>query len=544
MKLSDFLGKLKDTHQLSDGSFQAKCPAHDDKQASLNITEGKEGKIVLHCYAGCSVKDIVNRLELTMSDLFQDGNIPKDGSSNLNYIYRNKENKPYLRVVKMPPKKFYIEHWDDVKNQWMKGFGGKKRILYRLPDLLDPDLHSEPVLWVEGEKDANRLEKLGLLSTTTPTGAASKLEGIDFSALGGREVIIIPDNDEPGKQYADKVKATLTGIAAKVKIVELPGLEEKQDISDWLDKGHTIDELWKIKAHSSYGEIIHISSVIEDIEQDIKTRASGKKLLRGIPTGLKGLDSKLSANGIPCGKITIFAGATSSGKSALANTAILSALKNQHKVLCIALEDEPKCVAVRMLSTLSSIQNRQLQQAQVFSDQQQKFEAAKQHLMNTSLYFKEDALSISNLTEEIKAFVADNGIELVVVDFLQLIPAGIRFGKKQEEVDYVFGELVSMARHMKDTATLVVSQLRRTGNEAPTKEALYHSGALEQWSHTIGLLWRPNISGFENCCAFLLDKQKNGPTGFITLGWHADTVSYHDVNEETDRLFQEAIAKM
>ena len=98
---------------------------------------------------------------------------------------------------------------------------------------------------VEGEKDADRLAGLGLVATCNP-GGAGKWQAAYNSYFQGKRVVILPDNDAPGRQHAQTIAANLDGIALEIKIVELPGLKAKGDVSDWLDDGGTRAELLRI----------------------------------------------------------------------------------------------------------------------------------------------------------------------------------------------------------------------------------------------------------------------------------------------------------
>jgi hypothetical protein len=114
-------------------------------------------------------------------------------------------------------------------------------VLYRLPELLAAD-PAVPVHLGEGEKDVDRLRALGLTAICNPMGAGTWRPEYN-SNLQGRAVVILPDHDDPGRAHAPKVARCLHGIAASVKIVELPNLPEKGDISDWLDAGGTVEHL-------------------------------------------------------------------------------------------------------------------------------------------------------------------------------------------------------------------------------------------------------------------------------------------------------------
>src|SRR5437764_964924 len=84
--------------------------------------------------------------------------------------------------------------------------------------------------------EGGRLRALGLVASTNPQGAGKwRPEYVEF--LSGKRVVVLTDNDEAGRKHAGKVAASLRGKAASVKMLELPGLPEKGDASDWLDAG-------------------------------------------------------------------------------------------------------------------------------------------------------------------------------------------------------------------------------------------------------------------------------------------------------------------
>jgi predicted P-loop ATPase len=103
---------------------------------------------------------------------------------------------------------------------------------YRLPELLASDV-GKYVILLEGEKDANNLAQWGVTTTTFAQGAG-KWRAEYAQYFEGRKVALIPDNDEPGRAHMAKIAQELYGIAAEIKIINLTGLSEKQDISDWM----------------------------------------------------------------------------------------------------------------------------------------------------------------------------------------------------------------------------------------------------------------------------------------------------------------------
>jgi len=160
------------------------------------------------------------------------------------YDYRDETGSLLFQVVRYNPKKFK-QRRSDGNGGWLWDLNGTRRVLYRLPELtasLD-----NPVWIVEGEKDADRLAKEGLLATTN-SGGADKWRPAYNQCLRDRDIIIIPDNDEAGKRHAHTVARSLTGTAKSVKIVHIPNLPHKGDVTGWLDAGHSIEDLQKLAA--------------------------------------------------------------------------------------------------------------------------------------------------------------------------------------------------------------------------------------------------------------------------------------------------------
>jgi len=230
------------------GGYMARCPVHDDKNPSLSITEGDDGRVLLKCFAGCSTEEIVKALGLTMSDLFPPSSKPQKQraayvSTKPTYIYVNEEGKPLFGIIRTPQKKFEAVHPNG--DGWAYGMGGANPTIYNLPKVIDAVNKGELVFVVEGEKDADNMAKVGLTATTNPFGAEKwKPEYADY--LVGADVVIIPDNDEVGRRHAEQVARSLMGKAKRIRILELPNLPEKGDVSDWLAAGGTKEELLKL----------------------------------------------------------------------------------------------------------------------------------------------------------------------------------------------------------------------------------------------------------------------------------------------------------
>jgi len=231
----------------SGSGWIARCPGHDDKTASLSISEGRDGRTLIHCHAGCTLDQICAGAGIEPKDLFpENGRRLASARAEIvaTYDYTDASGKLIFQAVRKFPKDFR-QRQPDGSGGWTWNLRGipKPYPLYRLPDLINPDRPAdETVFVVAGEKDVNRLIDSDLLSTTNPLGEG-KWKFVDQEPLRGRYAVIIPDNDIPGRKHAEDVARRLQGVAEVVKVLELPDLPKKGDVSDWFNKGGTADQL-------------------------------------------------------------------------------------------------------------------------------------------------------------------------------------------------------------------------------------------------------------------------------------------------------------
>jgi hypothetical protein len=144
------------------------------------------------------------------------------------YDYTDADGKLLYQVCRTEPKGFR-QRQPDGNGGWIWKLG-EQRVLYRLPDLLKfPD---STIFFCEGEKDSDRVAELNLCSTCVASG---KWTDECVQALAGRDVVILEDNDEAGRKKASIAAQALYGTAKTIRIVALPDLPDKGDVSDWLD---------------------------------------------------------------------------------------------------------------------------------------------------------------------------------------------------------------------------------------------------------------------------------------------------------------------
>ncbi len=236
MKIEEFLSYLKNVKRVRENEYMALCPAHNDKKPSLSVglSENKK-QILLHCYAGCSAEDILNAVGLKKKDLYDNkGDFIMNKTS---YTYYNADGTVAYTKTRIDnadkTKQFYFEQPNGKRN-----LQGVNRVPYNLPAVLN----AQTVYFVEGEKCADAVIKQGFVATTLDNGANSKWLSEYTDYFKNKNVIIIPDNDTPGMDYAKKVLQNVP----TARIVKLPDLPPKGDIYDWLVMGHTVTEVDKL----------------------------------------------------------------------------------------------------------------------------------------------------------------------------------------------------------------------------------------------------------------------------------------------------------
>ncbi|AII61453.1 DUF3631 domain-containing protein [Dehalococcoides mccartyi] len=268
--LNELLGRLPDAKKVGDNRWVASCPVdgHSTPQNHLSITDAGD-KILLACFSNRnhSYSQICQALGLRPES--QPIN-PKRRIDAL-YDYRDKDGKLLYQVVRYKPKSF-TQRRPDGKGDWIYNLKGITPVLYRLPEL-SATPKGQVVFIAEGEKGVNSLVEQGLTATCSPMGAGKWREEYN-SAFINRDVIILPDNDEPGKHHAEQVLTCLSKIAKTVKIIQLTGLKEKEDIHDWFNQGHSSQDLLKLietEPSLSRSEAINLPALLDDIASFIRS---------------------------------------------------------------------------------------------------------------------------------------------------------------------------------------------------------------------------------------------------------------------------------
>lgn len=245
--------------------WQCRCPnaeAHTngDRNPSFCIKDGATQPIVVKCFSGCTQQDLIgalHRLNLwPTAPKSVDGTQSRIDWNNPEkiYVYRDVEGnylyeKARYKIPEPSYKTFIIRRKDALTGKYIykNATRGLTRVLYKLPEAKQAAKNGELLFIVEGEKDCDTLFAQGLIATTSDSGGGthgqSKWPIACNAHLKGADIYVIPDNDESGREHAQGVALALYNSGIDCKILELPGLEAKGDVTDWFEAGATAEML-------------------------------------------------------------------------------------------------------------------------------------------------------------------------------------------------------------------------------------------------------------------------------------------------------------
>lgn len=236
---------------------QCRCPAHDDKHASLTVTKGRKCTL-FYCHAGCKVDAVLRAAGLMKKDTFYDA-APR--SPNWRAYVEGREKRRIEAVyhyysingayaftkIRLEGKKLLYGKLENGRFTYGIGRTGRKsyKAIYGNTEALNKTIaEGKPVFIPEGEKDVDTLTKQGYTAITY--GGVNDWQ-TDFAPLFKDAIVyVLADNDDPGRRVADKICTDLQGIARSVKtILPMPDIV-KGDITDYFEAGHSKDEFEKL----------------------------------------------------------------------------------------------------------------------------------------------------------------------------------------------------------------------------------------------------------------------------------------------------------
>ena len=350
----------------------------------------------------------------------------------------------------------------------------------------------------------------------------------ELEKIGGAYYITGLSNEAPSfeniEYYANivKEKHVLRTIIGVSKEMSFDAYDESLDVSEILDKAE--QKLFNISQQSQLSQFTEVFPLLEKVLDDWSKQ--GKGALTGIASGFKELDVMLS--GFQKSDLIILAGRPSMGKTALAlSIARNSAVEFGHKVGIFSLEMSNQQLAQRLITAEARVDSHLVRTGRLPKTEWKNLATAANSLHEAPIYIDDSAsLNILELRAKARKLKSEKDIDILFVDYLQLLNQDGRSESRQQEISFISRSLKALAKEL-DIPIIALSQLSRAvesrSEHRPIMSDLRESGAIEQDADIILFIYRKFVYSRDELdkgeAEIIVAKHRNGPTGSVDIAF-------------------------
>lgn len=335
------------------------------------------------------------------------------------------------------------------------------------------------------------------------------------------------------EHYAHIVESTATRrrlINAAGQIAAVAH-EETEDVRTTIDEAERI--LFRVSERQLHQDLTPIGRILSDYFDQIEYLYEHKGEMTGLPTGFADLDKLLS--GLQPSDLIIVAGRPGMGKTSL-TLSLAQHMAVEHKA-CVAvftLEMSGRQLAQRMVSSETGIDSQRLRVGDIRDDEIEQIARAIGLLSDTAIYIDDTpAISTMELRTKARRLATERQLDLVIVDYMQLMRSGIRTENRVQEISYISRGLKALARELR-VPVVAASQLSRAvegrQDKRPILSDLRESGSIEQDADIVMFIYRDEVynehTDRPHVAEIIVAKHRNGPTGKIDLAFLAEQAKF------------------
>lgn len=297
-----------------------------------------------------------------------------------------------------------------------------------------------------------------------------------------------------------------------------------EDVPDVIEKAEK--DIFNISQKKTIHDFEPMSSLLERGFNEIERLYKNKGAVTGVPSGFPELDSKTS--GFQKGDLILIAARPSMGKTAFAlNIAQYAGTRDNRTVAMFSLEMSKEQLAQRMLCSEANIDMLKLRTGNLEEDDWVRLAKSAGPLASARIYIDDTpAISVTEMRSKCRRLKIENGLDLIIVDYLQLMQSRGKTENRQQEVSDISRSLKALAKEM-DVPVIALSQLSRAPeartDHRPMLSDLRESGSIEQDADIVMFLYRDEYYNKEtdkkNIAEVIISKQRNGPTGTVELAF-------------------------
>lgn len=389
---------------------------------------------------------------------------------------------------------------------------------------------------------SDRNEPADLITLTNILKNKKHLDGVGGMAYLASLVDNVPSAANVG-YYAKivKEKAILRQLIGTATGILQSTYEQGTDVDQVLDEAeHAIFEISENKIRPSF---YHLKNIIKDSFKSIESLYEKKNLITGVSTGFDKLDDLTS--GLQKSDLIIIAGRPSMGKTAFAlNLASHAGVELGLPVAIFSLEMSKEQLALRMLAADAKVDSQRLRRGLVGETDWPKLTTAAGRLSEAAIFIDDTpAITVLEMKAKARRLKAENGLELVVLDYLQLMRASGRKDSREQEISEISRSLKALAKELR-VPVIALSQLNRKvedrTNRRPQMADLRESGAIEQDADVIAFIYRDEVynksedNPDKGIAEIIIGKQRNGPVGIVKLAFLEKYTSFEQLARADD----------
>src|SRR5215471_4038528 len=350
----------------------------------------------------------------------------------------------------------------------------------------------------------------------------------EFEQIGGATYIAslidgVPRTDtiEPYAKLVKQKSMLRKLISASQQIVSL-AFEEEDDADVIIDKAEHL--IFQIAEDSVRQGFQYIGDVAHRRLEQIEQMAGRPEMITGVPTGFTDFDQMTS--GLQRQDLIIVAARPSMGKTALALNMAQYAAKNGAVVGIFSLEMSAESLVSRLLCSEARVDAHRLRTGYLNREEWARLADALRRLCETQIYLDDTpGLGVLEMRAKARRLKAEHGLDLLIIDYMQLMSGRGRIESRQQEVSQISRDLKALAKEL-DLPVVALSQLSRApetrgGDHRPQLSDLRESGAIEQDADVVCFIFREEVynprDDNEGKAEVIIAKQRNGPTGSINL---------------------------
>ncbi len=457
------------------------------------------------------------------------------------YISKKKQEQLSEQYGKMPPS--VIEFEESVLGALML----EKDAIYDIIDILKPEYFYSTAhgciykAILDLSANHNPIDIKTVSQQLKINGDFDKIEGPFYLAQLTDKVGSTAHLDYHARIIAQKfIQRELIRVGADI---QEQAFEETDDISDMLDKAE--QSLFDIAEGNIKKEVSRVDAVVREALKRIEEAAKRPDGLVGVPSGFTDLDRK--TNGWQAPDLVIIAARPAMGKTAFVlSMARNAAVDHNAGVVIFSLEMDAVQLVNRLMSAESEIYASKLKTGKLKNWEWEQLESKIKRLEDAPLFIDDTpALSVFEFRAKMRRLKMQHDIKLVIIDYLQLMSAGVNIGSREQEVSSISRSLKAIAKEL-NVPVIALSQLNRSvevrgGDKRPQLSDLRESGAIEQDADMVMFIHRPEYYGqdkdgegnsLKGLAEIIVAKHRNGSVGSVLLKFQSDFIKFTDKDSD------------